>query len=39
LEEILGGKKARFEKDKEWTEKENKEFEKLNILGWEKPSA
>jgi hypothetical protein len=39
LQEIPGGKKTKFEKHKKWMGKENKWLEKLNILGWEKPSA
>jgi len=35
----VGGRKTRFEKQKKWTGKGNKGFEKLNILGWEKPTA
>jgi hypothetical protein len=39
LQEFPGGKKTKFEKHKKWVGKGNKWLEKLNILGWEKPSA
>ena len=35
----MGGKKAKFAKHKKWMGKGDKWLEKLNILGYEKPSA